>query len=241
MEAWKKVQESIKVLMLAYSFGALLGIVFNLLRLFGRIKIIHPERFPRWQEKLVLIANHPSYLETFLLPALFFRQYYIHPIKFIPWSTPKATYYDKWFFVPFRPRSIRVEEGNRKMEIQALRNMIKVLKEGYGEIIFPEGRRTRKATDTDKDNKDIILRKGKAIRVLKPGVARLVLVEGVTVLFIWIDGAEKMMPPGSYFPRLWKKMTIKLGNPMKFQGYKRSQSQEVMQIIINNILDLGIE
>jgi 1-acyl-sn-glycerol-3-phosphate acyltransferase len=131
-----------------YPIGVILGIMFNLLRLLRRIKVHHPERFPHGRGNVVLVSNHPSLLEPFLLITLFFRDYLFHPFKYGPWSTPDIkNFYNRWFFFWLRPRAIpipRESEGGKK---DSFNQMKKVLDAGGILILFPEGGRTYKGSD----------------------------------------------------------------------------------------------
>ena len=82
-----------------YVLGILFGLIFHLSRLFKMVKVLHWERLPKRQPGLIVVSNHPSLLEPFLLPTLFFNEYILHPFS-SPWSTPdKKNFFDKWYFI----------------------------------------------------------------------------------------------------------------------------------------------
>jgi len=68
----QKIVDEIKFLLVNYVFGPAVGVVFCLLEALGRIKFVHFERFPMWEEKLIIVANHPSLFEPILLPFMGF-------------------------------------------------------------------------------------------------------------------------------------------------------------------------
>ena len=63
-----KVINEIRFLLVNYLVGPALGLLVCLLETFGRIKFVHFGRFPIWEERLIMVPNHPSLLEPWLIP-----------------------------------------------------------------------------------------------------------------------------------------------------------------------------
>jgi 1-acyl-sn-glycerol-3-phosphate acyltransferase len=238
----KKNANTLVFLFLTYPIGVLLGILFLLLRLLGRIKVIHPERFPRWQKKLIVVSNHPSVLETFLLPFLFFPEYCLRPFTHTPWSTPdKKLFYDRWFLFWARPRLIPINRGDKSELAISVVKIKKILDQDGVVILFPEGGRTFKG------NKFVFSKTGKRIRELETGIGWLIRKTGALVVPIWVEGTNRVLPnaPGRLFvlPNLrGGKITIRIGRPLLFQ--KNSPyltKEEVTQIIASVLIDLADE
>lgn len=68
----RKVTRNFLFFISTYPMGILLGLGFVFLKLIRRVKVLNWKRFPHWKRKLIVVSNHPSLLETVLLPALFF-------------------------------------------------------------------------------------------------------------------------------------------------------------------------
>ncbi len=236
----KKVINLLIFLTATYPSGIFIGIFFQLLCFLRTIRVLHWERFPHWQGKLILVSNHPSLLEPFLLPALFFREYLFHPFKYAPWSTPdKKNFYDPWYWFWLRPLSIPVDRGDERAQLKSFFEMKRVLNSGKIVILFPEGGRIFKGEDF------LYSQGGKKIRILKDGIGWLVLKTGALVVPVWVEGTDKALPNSPdklfSFPRLWKKIIIKIGEPLRFQGSSANRREQVTQIIANNLLKLADE
>ncbi|PIS40231.1 MAG: hypothetical protein COT32_00805 [Candidatus Nealsonbacteria bacterium CG08_land_8_20_14_0_20_36_22] len=242
-----KLVDKIVLLGTVYTIGVFLAVLLNLFRVLGRIRILHWERFPNYRcspklykNGLILVSNHPSLLEPFLLPVLFWKEYLLHPIQLSPWSTPdKVNYYDKWYWFWIRPLAIPIERGNKQEELRAFVKLRRILNSGGIVVIFPEGGRTCNG----KHGEFYWSERGKKIRRLKDGVGLLVQKTGAAVLPTWVDGAENFLPnfPNRTklyhaFPRFREKITIKIGEPMKFEKVKSSGeiSQKLATILLHS-------
>ncbi len=236
----KKILNSLLFLTTIYSYGILIGIVFQILRFLRTIRLLHWERFPHWQGKLILVSNHPSLLEPFLLPALVFREYFFHPFKYAPRSTPdKKNFYDPWYWFWLRPLSIPVDRSDEQAELKSLFQMKRVLNLGKIIILFAEGSRTFKGENF------LYSRGGKRIGTLKGGIGWLALKTGALVVPIWVEGTDKVLPNHSdklsSRPNFWEKIVIKIGKPLEFQGSPAIKREQVTQIIAYKLLELADE
>ncbi len=247
-----------KVSVVAYLAGVLLGILFYLLRVTGRVKIKNWSRFPKKPQRLILVSNHPSLWEPQLVVALFFRNYFFNPNKYAPWSTPdKENYYDKWYWEIFKSRFIPVPRGSKRDELKTYYLMKGVLESDENLILFGEGGRTHKGNDL------IFSPSGKyKIRPLKPVIAKLACQTGATILPVWAEGMEGILPNREFFkpywwqkilpkkgifvPRLWRKCSISIGDPILVPFYlsKREEKEAVGQLtekITQKLLELAEE
>ena len=68
----KKAFSEIRFLVVNYLFVPAIGIFICLLEAAGRIKFLYFTRFPIWEEKLIMVSNHPSLVEPVLLPMIGF-------------------------------------------------------------------------------------------------------------------------------------------------------------------------
>ena len=241
----KKLWEKLIFISVSLPIGYLLGIIFRILCLFRIIKVSHWERFPHFKGRLVLVSNHPSLLEPILLPALFFWEYLFHPFKLAPWSTPdKQNYYDKWYWFWLRPRAIPIERRDPGGKARALVKMIRVLKKGGIIILFPEGGRTFKGERFHFSKKE-----NKKIRDFEGGIGWIVAKTGATVLPVWVDGADNVLPNSPdklyhTFPRIWRRTIIKIGEPIEFVPSEHPSSEErryIEEKIRDTLLELADE
>lgn len=248
------MKEKIKLLIVAWSVGLLGGLLLWLLRITTRVKIqgYHCRKLNSKNKGLILIHNHPSLWEPALLPFLFFPVY-LFSSRFAPLSTPdKTNYYDKWWFSLFRSVCIPIERGNLKGEARALSEMKKKLSQGGVLILAPEGGRTFKGDEYKvirdgqievvKDLSEIDLKDSKVVRRFKSGIGWLVFNTKATVLPVWTEGGEKVIPNEHAFklpsPRLWRHSQIKIGEPLNLEELSK---KEITEFLEDTILKLGKE
>jgi 1-acyl-sn-glycerol-3-phosphate acyltransferase len=247
-----------KVNAVAYLAGVLLGILFCLLKMTGRVKIKNWSRFPKKPERIIVVSNHPSLWEPILVVTLFFRDYLFNPNKYAPWSTPdKRNYYDRWYWKVFKCRFIPVPRGNAREELKTYLLMKKVLEDRENLILFGEGGRTYKG------NEMIFSRSKKhKIRPLKPIIAKLACQTGATIIPVWTEGTENVLPNREFFkplwwqkilpgkgifvPRLWKKCSIAIGDPIIVPRCNSKQEEKkaakgLTDELTNKLLNLAEE
>lgn len=238
----KKAANILTFLFLTIPIGVFCGLFFFMLRIIGQIKILHYERFPHWKRKLIVVSNHPSMLETLLVPTLLlFRQYAVRPFAYAPINTPDSyNFYKKWYWFWARPVSIPIERGNKTAEGRTLYRIKKALDRKKIVVLFAEGGRTFKGESF------LYSRKGKRIRELKPGIGWLVVRTGSRVLPIWVEGTDQVLPnhPTKLFcgVNLRARITIKIGKLLRFRPSMRIGSgREITQKISDALLKLADE
>ena len=135
---------------------------------FGRIKFVHFDRFPIWEEKLIIVSNHPSLLEPILLPFMGFpwvfssqwRRFKFSlswfsrlqkeidlPKKLIPVNVPdKQNFLDCGFWRLFQGINVPVDRnGSPQDRVSTISSLERISGNGGKILIFPEGGRTFKA------------------------------------------------------------------------------------------------
>lgn len=234
----KKIWQNLLLLLVTYPIAMLIGFSFFLARAIGMIKVAHWERFPYWQKKLIVVSNHPSLLETVLVPALFFNEYALSPFKYAPWSTPDSkNFYNRWYWFWARSRSVPIDrihgDGNSFMRLKA------ILDQGGIVVIFAEGGRTFRGKEF------LYSRKGKKIRKLKDGASLLVARTGASILPIWVEGTDVILPNNAakLFDgvSLRGRATIKIGKVLQFGSMDGCLPQQITQKISNALLELADE
>ena len=238
-------KDKILIVLTMYTMGLLLGLLLYFLRSLNwiyagwGIKVQHWERFPKRQKKVLVVSNHPSLLEVVLVPALFFRDYILHPFAFSPWNVPdKKNYFDNWHWLTWaKIRLVPIDRENNREAFKALKRIKEILNLGGIVVLFPEGGRTFKGKTFFTSDK------GKKLRILKAGVGWLVLKTNPLIIPIWIDGAEKVLPnkPDKLYhclPNFFNCVTVKIGEPIHIEGENK---EEITQEIALSLLKLADE
>lgn len=234
-----------------------------LLEAFGRIKCLHFERFPIWEEKLIVVSNHPSLLEPIILPLMWFpwmnfpwvfspvwsrikfsskwfkelQKEFSLPKKLIPTNVPdRNNFYDPTYMTLLQAINIPVDRnGGAQGRVRTILALKNILEEGGRILIFPEGTRTFKAIE----NGRLTSANGKQLGKLKEGAAWLALKTNAKILPIWVEGTDKVLPNnGLPLPRLWRRMIIKIGSPFRVQ---RDTREGVTSEIAETLLQLADE
>lgn len=246
--------EKIGILVLVYPIGALLALFFILFRILGRIRILHPERFPHYQENLIVFANHPGLREPIILPVMCYREYLCHPFTLLPISTPsKKNYYDLWYWRwLLKFTTIPIDRSNQQERSRAFRLLKRILVSGGIAIIFGEGGRTEGGKSSPTVESDFFHspKKKKKLRPISEGAASLARMTEALIVPVWVEYSKKAslkLPDRLYYVFLilmfflgfWNKMTIKIGKPLRF---KRSDSRErITQKLVTTLLELADE
>lgn len=218
--------------MVLYAVGVGVGFFVTLLRKTGYVKIVHGERLFSVRKKggVILCPNHPSALETVIIPALCLREYIFNPRK-IPWSTPDKHYiYMNPFCFFARPRMIPIDR--RKKSITEVRKTFseieKILLEGGRVTIFPEGMRTFKA---ERAGRVSYSSGGKPLADLKRGVILLAKKTDALILPIWVEGTDKILPNKQFpLPRPWAaRIVIKVGEGLRVSDKTVDEGYELLK------------
>ena len=223
------------------------GIIFLLFVAIGRIKIRGWKNIKSASTRRgkLIVSNHPSLCEPVVLPFLLLLEA-LSDKKGVPISVAdKINYYQKPWFAPFRIFCLPIERGNPKEELKAVGEMIKLLREGKSLILYPESGRTFKGKDFK------VSPSGKRIRRFPHGIRKLFTETEAVIVPIWTEGGEKIFPnqpsfprfPHILFPRLWKSMTIVIGEPIQLEsaGGKNNgaSKNEIVEKIEDILLSLG--
>ncbi|MFQ5603159.1 MAG: lysophospholipid acyltransferase family protein [bacterium] len=170
----------------------------------------------------LLLSNHQSMIDSFLVGLFaFYPMSLIRPYV-IPWN-PAAE--ENFFRTPILAwladnwKCIRIKRGRK--DVGAIFKMAEALKIGTM-TLFPEGTRSRDGSI------------GKA----RGGAGLLILETNPTVIPVYIDGMDKLLPIGSVIPRLFKKIYVYYGKPLDLsEFYGNHKKREVAQKIMNRVMD----
>ena len=173
-----------------------------------RIKVNGLENFPD-KSGFIIAANHRSYLDPPIINTIS-----PFPVMFMA--------KEELFKVPIlgnfikKAGAIPVERGRKATK--SLIKALELLKEGYTVGIFPEGTRANP---------------GEYLKP-QPGVGLLVSKANVPVVPVKIEGADKVFPNNSKFPKLFTApIEVTVGKPLQFdESYSYEDiSNEIMEVI----------
>lgn len=218
----RKLIQELAYLFLLYPIVVIGGSLFLFMRATGRVMVRGEENLKEEKIGTLIAPNHPSLIEPFLLPFLYFPKVLWNPFKAVPWNTPDSkNFYRPWYF--FWIRALRVIPINRARPNAGdtrgtLMKIIDVLKRGETVIIFPEGGRTYKRQNITTSPR------GKKLARLTGGVERIVAECDCRVIPVWVE-----MPPGEFITRFTKTpIVINIGKPI----YRKVATEELRQAIL---------
>lgn len=187
-------------------------------RFYFRVRVVGREHIPQTGPCL-LVANHASFLDPFVIGAaaprtihyITYAFFYYHPV--CHWFCKRA------HCIPIK------KEGN---DVSALKQTLRLLKQGEIVGIFPEGARS-------KDGK---------IGKTEPGTALIALKSNVPILPAGIQGTYEAFPKGAKFPKP-RQITISFGRPFFLTDYicnaekmNTELQQQAMYAIMKKIAEL---
>lgn len=209
--------------------GIPLGILFAVFVAFGRIQVKGYCRAMRLiaRGNVIIAANHPSMLETILIPLLFFPLY-LFSLRFFVWSVPDRRLLSSflhWLF--WFGRCVTLDRSNPHSTKPALFQLTAILQHNGVVVIHPEAGRT------DKGEKFIVsgIRGNRRIRRFVSGIPSLARNTGTTILPLWVSGTDRVLPIETTMPRFMRsKIVFSFGTP--YVPPKRKQNREKESMIL---------
>lgn len=213
MKTLVRIGKALAFLTTLYTAGLACGIAMRVLERNGKIIVQGREYLSGHAGGTLIVSNHPSLLETILLPLLYFPQFLLHPFLTFPWSTPdRKNFMSKWYFRLFtHTRMIFVDRDspNPATNMRVIRSIISVLWAKGTVILFPEGGRTFKRP------LKVVSQKNKELGTLSRSVECILRNARSTVIPVWVEGCDRALPPGKYLPRFTEgPVIIKIGAPI---------------------------
>ncbi len=189
------------------------AVLTPVLRLLYRVKVEGDDHVPE-RGPVILAANHRSFMDSLFLPLVIGRR-----VTFVA----KAEYFDSkktaWFFRGVGQIPIRREGGSASE--RALAAATEVLEGGGVFGIYPEGTRTR----------DGFLHRGHT------GVARLALRTGAPIVPVGLIGTDEVQPTDAKLPRVFRRVTIRFGEPIHPDHYRGRESDSlVLRTITDEVM-----
>lgn len=240
----KKIFANAVILLLVYTVGPVVWIMFSVFKWLGKIKIINPDNLPKLRPGMLIVSNHPDLLdcmyEVFLIPAIFSPQIFLHPLRLAPWFTPdRRNFTDKWWWAWLRPMAISVDR-DKKGGISEARKMLNVAN-GHNRVtmLLPEGGRTctGKVFQFSESGR-------KKIRPLKCSVGWLALKTRAPVFTMWLENGQVPDQPGKKlfsWPTFKRgPIIVKFGKIMELnRGLTTMSPPELTNIIAMDLLELA--
>lgn len=155
--------------------------------LLGPVEVEGTPNIPR-EGGFILLANHQSLLDPVLLQAVLPR-----PLHTLTKSTQFAAPGMGWLLPALHAIPVR----RYRVDAQAVRTLLRILREGGGVGIYPEGERSWDGR----------------LQPLRRGTVRVVLAAGVPVIPCGIEGSWALWPRWSARPRRHR-VRIRIGAPL---------------------------
>ncbi len=174
------------------------------------------------QANTLLLSNHQTMIDSFLVGVFAFYPNSLFRPGLIPsnpaaeenfYRTPVLAWFaDNWKCIP-------IKKGRK--DVSAIYKMAQALKKSPM-TLFPEGTRSRDGSI------------GKA----RGGAGLLILETKPTVIPVCIDGMDELLPIGSVFPRIFKRIYVYYGKPLDLSVFcGREKNRDVAQAIMNQVME----
>jgi 1-acyl-sn-glycerol-3-phosphate acyltransferase len=177
-----------------------------ILRFFYRVRVEGLEHVPA-DGPAILASNHISFSDSIFLPLVLRRR-----LTFVA----KAEYFEDprtaWFFRAMG--QIPIKRGGGSASARALVSAGEVLDDGQLFGIYPEGTRSP----------DGRLYRGRT------GVARLAIEHRAPVLAVAMVGTREAQPIGQVRPNLFRPITIRISEPMRFDHHEAKDRLALRQV-----------
>ena len=187
--------------------------IIPIVKLYVR-KVNGLENLPK-KGAFIAAANHASYLDHLII-AGYLISYLNRKVHFLA----KKEHFDNFFKKAWHGYAGAIPLDREKGGKEALRWVVKALKQGKIIAIHPEGTRTL----TGK------LQQGKT------GVAQLALASKAPVIPIGLIGTFEMMPKGKYIPK-FKRAVMNIGKPIYFpEYYNKKINKRMLREVTDKIM-----
>ena len=194
-------------------FVRMVGNFARLLRWSGLVAIVGKERFHATLKSgsVIIAANHPSMLETLLVPVIAFPEL-MHDHALMPWSIADVRVFPRmlrWLY-PFL-RMITIDRMQTKHTAKGLHRAMSILRARGAVTIYPEGGRTSKGIEFVY-SACMMYR----IRKIEPTLCEIAQKTRTAILPVWVefDVSEALWFTDALIRALrGSRMTIRVGNP----------------------------
>ena len=183
-------------------------ICWLIFKLIFRLKVTGQQNIPQ-DGPFIIVANHSSLLDPIILgvsvipKVIFVAAAYLFEIGWLGYLLRKAN-------------SIPVQREN---DIKAIKQSLKILRQGGVLGIFPEG-----GIDRQKNNLPI-----------RAGAAYLATKAGAPIVPVKIKGADKVLPRGAKFIRSLSKIEVEIKKPI-YCSRQTHKDKEIIKRIVESYI-----
>jgi len=177
-------------------------------KLFFRLKVTGQENIPQ-NGPFIIVANHSSLLDPIILgisikpKIIFVAAAYLFEIGWLGYLLRKAN-------------SIPVQREN---DIKAIKQSLKILRQGRVLGIFPEG-----GIDRQKNNLPV-----------RAGAAYLATKAGAPIVPVRIKGADRALPRGAKFIRSLNKIEVEIKKPI-YCSRQTHKDKEIIKRVVESYI-----
>ncbi len=135
--------------------------------------------------RLLIVANHPTLLETVILQLLMFPRKLVHPRRYFIWCVPSASLFRSWWgrWLYKSARCVEINRNDKCSRRRALRSISAKLKSGETVLVHGEAGRTNgKLADSP-----LINLNGRYMREMLFPAARIARIAEADVLPVWFE------------------------------------------------------
>ncbi len=197
------------------------SLAYAFFHILNRTIVIGKKNVPR-QANTLLLSNHQTMIDSFLVGTIAYYPISLIRPRLIPWN-PAAE--ENFFRTPilawlaYNWKCIPIKKGRK--DVGAIYRMAEALKKDPM-VLFPEGTRSRDGSI------------GKA----RGGAGLLILETHPTVIPVCIDGMDKLLPIGSIFPKLFRKIYVYYGKPLDLKEfYNKERTKGIAHDIMVRVMD----
>lgn len=191
-----------------FAYPFVIALAKGYYKLFYRYKVYGKEHF--YEGGAVIAANHTSFLDP--------------PLLAISW--PQEVHFlatDYLFKVPLLGKLITILNSHPvhrgAADLNSIRKICDLLKNGAKVIVFPEGRRSKEGSFAH----------------LKPGIGLIVLKSEAAIIPAYIHGTFEAWPSGKRFPKLFGKTIVVFGSPILPSNFHIEDKKGFQQAIVDKL------
>lgn len=186
---------------------------------FSGIKVINRMRRSNLEGPFIIMSNHQSALDIFVLLACI-----PFPFRFVAKR--------ELFLIPFLGWAMRcvghipIKRENLKDSMRAFERAAEKIKDGLSILIFPEGTRSEDGN----------------LLPFKRGVFHILSLSRSPILPVGIFGTGSIMPKGYFLPKNKGKVYLSIGEPLNLYDLWPREKERVIEIVrdeIQSLIDQG--
>ncbi len=199
------------------------GSVYFFMHITQRVRLVDRKKMDHYRPPYMFVSNHVTMIDDFLFGGLLYFRYAFMGVKYFPWHAPE----EKNFFLgPIitwmlkKAQCVPLTRGHGVFQ-PGMTRLKQLLMDKGVVMIYPEGTRTRSGD----------IGKGKV------GIGRLAYQTKVKVIPAYHEGAQDILPIGTYSPKIGKKFSMIIGDPIDMSDlYELKESRETYQAIADRMI-----